>query len=71
MEVFIEVHKIIECTIYSIVFVFVLFLFFFTSGGGIEDVLVRLSLTEEITKDANLMHILSVSNIYRHFGNCD
>ena len=33
MEVSVEVHKIIKCTIYSTVF-----FFFFTSGGGVDDV---------------------------------
>ena len=32
---------------------------FFTSGGGADDMLVRLSLVEEIIKDANLMCISS------------
>ena len=36
---------------------------FFTSGGGVDDVLVRLSLIEQIIKDANLMGIsFSVMN---------
>ena len=37
----------------------VLFFFFsfFTSSGGVDDVLVRLSLMEQIIKDANLMNI--------------
>ena len=30
-------------------------LFFSTSGGGVDDVLVRLLLTEKIIKGANLM----------------
>ena len=34
MEVSVEVHKIIKYTIYSTAF--------FTSGGGVDDVLVRL-----------------------------
>ena len=51
MEVSVKVHKIIICTIYSTVF--------FTSGGSVNDMdmLVRLSLIEEIIKDANLMWI--------------
>ena len=49
MEVSVEVHKIIKYTIYSTVC--------FTSGGGVDDVLVRLSLIEQIIKDANLMCI--------------
>ena len=32
-------------------------LFFFTSGGSVDDVLVRLLLIEEIISDANLMCI--------------
>ena len=47
MEISVEVHKIIKCTLYNTVF--------FTSGGGVDDVLVRLSLIEQIIKDANLM----------------
>ena len=30
---------------------------FFPSGGGVDDVLVRLPLIERITKDVNLMRI--------------
>ena len=52
MEVSIEVHKIIQCTIYSTIF------FFFTSGGDVDDVLLRLTLIEKIIKDTNLMSIL-------------
>ena len=44
MEVSVEVDKIIKCAIYNTVF--------FPSGGGVDDVLVRLSL---IIKDVNLM----------------
>ena len=43
MEVFVEFHKIIICTICSAVFL--------TSGGSVHDVLMRLSLVEEIIKD--------------------
>ena len=49
MEVSVEVHKIIKCAIYSIVF--------FPSGGGSNDVSVRFSLIEQIIKDVNLMCI--------------
>ena len=49
MEISVEVHKIIRCTVYSITF--------FTSGEDVDDVLVRLSLIEQIIKDANLMSI--------------
>ena len=38
MEVSVEVHKVIKYDIYSIAF--------FTSGGGIDDMLVRLLLIE-------------------------
>ena len=50
MEGSVEVHKVIICAICSTVF-------FFTSGGGVDDMLVRLSLVEEIIKNANLMCI--------------
>ena len=50
MEVSIEVHKIIQCTIYSTIL-------FFTSGGDVDDVLLRLPLIEKIIKDTNLMSI--------------
>ena len=62
MEVSVEVHNINKCTINSTAF-------FFTSGGGVDDVLVRLSLIEQIIKDAMLMSIYSMSNIHRKFGN--
>ena len=45
MEVSVKVHKIIKCTIDSTVF--------FTSGGGVDDVLLRLSLIKQIIKDTN------------------
>ena len=45
MEVSVEVHKIIKCTIDSTVF--------FTSGGGVDDVLLGLSLIKQIIKDTN------------------
>ena len=48
MKASVEVHKIIKCAIYSTSF--------FPSGGGF-DVLVRLSLIEQIIKDVNLMGI--------------
>ena len=47
MEVSVEVDKIIKCAIYNTVF--------FPSGGGVDDVLVRLSLIKQIIKDVNLM----------------
>ena len=56
MKVSVEVHKIIKCTIYSTVF-------FFTSGGGVDDMLVRLSLIKKIVKDTNLM---CISFIVKH-----
>ena len=49
MKVSVEVHKIIKCAIYSTIFS--------PSGGGFDDVLVRLSLIEQIIKDVNLMGI--------------
>ena len=60
MEVSVEVDKIIKCAIYNTVF--------FPSGGGVDDVLVRLSLIKQIIKDVNLM-CLSFSVIHRYFGN--
>ena len=47
MEVSVEVDKIIKCAIYNTVF--------FPSGGGVDDVLVRLSLIKQIIKDVSLM----------------
>ena len=41
MEVSVEVDKIIICAIYNV---------FFPSGGGVDDVLVRLSLSKQIIK---------------------
>ena len=52
MDVSVEVHKIIKCAIY------IQYSFFSTSGGGVDDVLVRLSLIEQIIKDVYLMSIL-------------
>ena len=49
MEVSVEVDKIIKYAIYNTVF--------FPSGGGVDDVLVRLSLIKQIIKDVNLMCI--------------
>ena len=49
MEVFVEVDKIIKCGTYKTVF--------FPSGGGDDDVLVRLSLIKRIIKDINLICI--------------
>ena len=50
MEVSLEVDKIIKCAIYNTAF-------FFLSCGGVDDVLVRLSLIKQIIKDENLMCI--------------
>ena len=50
MKVSVKVYKII-CAIYSTDF-------FFTSGGSVDDVLVRLSLVAQIIKDAHLICIL-------------
>ena len=47
MKVSVEVDKIIKYAIYNTVF--------FPSGGGVDDVLVRLSLIKQIIKDVNLM----------------
>ena len=47
MEVSVEVDKIIKCAIYITVF--------FPSVGGVDDVLVRLSLIKQIIKDVSLM----------------
>ena len=56
MEVSAAVHKIIKYTTYKV-------LFFFTSGGGVDEVLVILSLIKQIIKDVNLMCIsLSVKH---------
>ena len=49
MEVSFEVDKIIKCAIYNAVF--------FPSGGGVDDVLMRLLLMKQITKGVNLMCI--------------
>ena len=49
MEVSVEVHKIIKFILYTVLF--------FTSGGGADDVLVRLSLIKQIIKDTNMMCI--------------
>ena len=49
MEVPVEVDKIIKCAVNNTVF--------FPSGGGVDDMLVRLSLIKQIIKDANLMCI--------------
>ena len=49
MEVSFQIDKIIKCAIYNTVF--------FPSGGGVDDVLVRLALIEQIIRDVNLMCI--------------
>ena len=49
MEVSAEVRKVIKFAIYSIVL--------FPSGGGVDDVLVRLPLIKQIVKDITLMRI--------------
>ena len=49
MEVSFEVDKIIKCAIYNTVF--------FPSGGGVDDMLIRLSLIKQIIQDVNLMCI--------------
>ena len=50
MEVSVEVHKIVKCTIFSTVF-------FFYFSIGVGDVLMWLLLLEKIIKDVNLMSI--------------
>ena len=49
MEVSFKVDKIIKCVVYNTVF--------FPSGGGVDDMLVRLSLIKQIIKNVNLMCI--------------
>ena len=49
MEISVAVHKTNKCTIYSIIF--------FPSGGGVDGVLERLLIIEQIIKDVNLMWI--------------
>ena len=55
MEFSVEVLKIIKCTICSADF--------FTKGDGVDDLLVRLSLIEQIIKDTSLM---CISFSYKH-----
>ena len=50
MEVFVEVPKIIKCTIYCTAFCF-------NSDGGVDEVLVMLSLIKQIFKNASFMSI--------------
>ena len=54
MEVSIEVHKIKLNVLYKVLFFCCCF---FTSGGCVDDVLVRFLLIEQIIKDGNLMSI--------------
>ena len=49
MEVSVEVDKIIKCAICNTAF--------FPSGGGVNDMLVRLSLIKQLIKDVNLMYL--------------
>ena len=49
MEVSVEVDKIVQCALYNTVF--------FPLAGGVNDVLVRLSLIYQIIKDVNLICI--------------
>ena len=49
MEVSAEVHKNIKCAIYSIDF--------FPSGGGVDDVLARLSIIKQMINDITFMCI--------------
>ena len=48
MEVSFQIDKIVKCPIYNTVF--------FRSVGGVDDVLMRLSLIKQIIKDVNLMY---------------
>ena len=48
---------------YTKLYVLYTVLFFFNSGGSVDDVLVRLSLVVQIIKDANLM---CISFIVKH-----
>ena len=48
MEVSFETDKIVKSATYSTVF--------FSSGGGVDDVLKRLLLIKQIIKDLNLMY---------------
>ena len=61
MEVSFEVRKIIKCAMYSTVF--------FPSGGGVDGILVRLSLIQQIIKDVNLMYISFSVKHPPNFGN--
>ena len=61
MEVSFEVRKIIKCAMYSTVF--------FPSGGGVDGILVRLSLIKQIIKDVNLMYISFSVKHPPNFGN--
>ena len=47
MEVSVEVNNFIKCAIYNTAF--------FPSGGGVDDVLVRLPLIKQLAKDVNLL----------------
>ena len=61
MEVSFEVRKIIKCAMSSTVF--------FPSGGGVDGILVRLSLIKQIIKDVNLMYISFSVKHPPNFGN--
>ena len=50
-----------KCAIYSVVF--------FPSGGGIDEVLVRLSLIKQIIKDITLVYIAISVRHPQIFGN--
>ena len=50
MNVCVDVDKSMKYAIYNTVF-------FFSSGGGVVDVLLRFSLIKQIVKDVNLMFI--------------
>ena len=61
MEVFVEVHKITKCAIYSTVSL--------RSGEDVDGVLVTLSLIEQIVKDVNFKCISFGVNIHKYFRN--
>ena len=45
--------------------------FFFTSGRGVDDVLMSLLLLNKLSRMLIWYTFHSVSNIHRHFGNCE
>ena len=66
MEVSVEVHKIIKCTIYSTTF--------FTSGGGFDDVLVNRTNYQGCQFDKSFIQYQTstdISGIVNEFVQCD